>query len=52
MKPLVEEEEQNTKSYVVYKKQENSHFDAKEGSVKNDTSMHHECKVDEVHIGC
>lgn len=49
---LVAEEEEDIKSYLVHKKQEDSHFDAKEGTVKNDTSIHHKCKPYEVCIGC
>ncbi|XP_029814546.1 histidine decarboxylase isoform X2 [Manacus vitellinus] len=48
---LLVEEEEDKKSCLIHEKQEDSHFDAKEGTVRNDTSIHHRCKLYEVCTG-
>lgn len=47
----MEEEEEDIKSYLVYKKQGGSHFDAKEGTVRSDTSTDHEHELNEICMG-
>lgn len=48
---LVEEEEEDMKSYLLYRKQEDSLYDAKEGTVRNDTSVHRKCDLYESVLG-